>query len=112
MGRLTETEKAQLLEEMWDTKKVILVCGRHKIAPGPDHDSPKPFSGCRDCWQVYWTRTVARIPPGERREWLEKIWATLRVMTEMVEKGTWDYQPFAHPKVLGKDDGNGDVSDD
>jgi len=93
---LTNAQKEQLLAEVWDERKVQLVCERH---PGYGGPPAKPVSGCKSCWQVYWWRTLVKMPPDERKEWLAKIYETLRYMVELVEKGQWDYSPFAHPEI-------------
>lgn len=89
--RLVEQTLADALDG-----ETILVCQKHGYAPGPDR---APAKGCKDCWFACYLSLYARLPEGERDEWLDDMYTALRHANEAVEQGTWDLELFPHPEI-------------
>lgn len=102
---LSEQDKAGMLSEVFDSKKITLRCGKHNYF-GPVKDRPEftPTLGCKECWQVFYVHELTECPPDKRREKLEEIEEVMHKVVEMVEKGTWDFVPYEHAQVqIGKE---------
>jgi len=53
---------------------------------------PPLVSGCRDCWEVYYTGQVAQSP-GDKKELTEQLESAVRHAAELEDKGMWDFVP-------------------
>lgn len=92
--RFDKLEQERIIEET-QSKSVILRCGRHEYFG----DGPIKEPSCKDCCMVYLFKMLADLPPSVRAERLDQLEATLNHMAEDINRGTWDYKPFAHPKI-------------
>lgn len=95
----TEQEQQDIIREAM-SERVNLMCGKHFYA-GPSKNNPeiKPHPGCSQCWQVYFIKDIASVPPSMRAQRLDELEEVLHHMNEMVEKGTWDFEPYEHAKI-------------
>ena len=93
----TETQKGEILSELFDSEKINVKCGKHFYF-GPVKNNPKivPAMGCPDCWKVFFICEMASTPPDERRQKLDEIEETLHKVVELVERGIWDFVPYEH----------------
>jgi hypothetical protein len=97
---LTEQQKLDYLNEIFDSSKVNLKCGRH-LYFGPIKGKPEitPVEGCVDCWTVFYIYELASIPANERRQKLEEIEEVLHNTVQLVESGQWDLKMYPHAKI-------------
>jgi len=89
---LSDQQAQELLNGVFDQKKVLLICSKHGR-------TEVPTAGCRDCWFAYYVRTFAKIP---REQWAQQM-AELREiiihMHEEIAQGRFDFVPLASPKI-------------
>ena len=52
--------------------------------------------GCKDCWSVYWFMNIALTPNDKKQEASEMIVEAMSHLSEEVEAGTWDFEPYDH----------------
>jgi hypothetical protein len=100
---LTDKQKKETLDELFDDQKVNRVrffCSKHGYS-GPVKERPEitPGLACANCWKVFYFHEIATTPPDERGQKLEEIEEVMRNMVSMVEKGTWDFEPYDHAQV-------------
>lgn len=97
---LSDQDKVDTLKELFDPSKVNLKCGQH-LYFGPVKDKPEvtPMLGCVDCWKVWYIHEIATTPPSERAQKLEELESVLHDMTQMIERGEWDFVPFDHAQI-------------
>jgi hypothetical protein len=97
---LSDQDKIDTLKELFNSERINIKCGKH-LYFGPIKGRPEvtPMLGCADCWKVFYISEMASTPPGERRQKLEEIEDVLHRMTEMIDKGTWDFKPYDHAQV-------------
>jgi hypothetical protein len=89
----SDAEVTQILNDVLDPDKILLVCSKHQYVAG---DKPPAPIGCRDCWQAYWTHKIATTPPHLRRERLEQAYRAVYDAVKMHERGKFDFEPFDH----------------
>lgn len=93
---LQASDREKLLSELLDPNRTVLYCGKHFYSAGPND---QPAFGCVDCQKVYWISEVAKYPPHERRERLERLQETVHHFVEAVQRGEWDVQIDEHPTI-------------
>ena len=94
MRKYSQAEREQLLAEVLDPNRIILICERHfYIGDGP------PTAGCSGCWSVYFTQLLAKTPPHLRDEQLDQLEALVNHMVESEEKGEAPISLYKYPKV-------------
>lgn len=97
---LTEQQKNQYLAEIFDEKRVNLWCSKHNyLGPVKGRPEVKPASRCADCWKIWFIHELATTPADQRAKKLDEIEEVLRDMVQMVEAGTWDFEPYEHAKI-------------
>ena len=94
MKKWTKPEVDTLLAELFDERKVTLVCGKHHYAAG---GKLPPTPECRECAQAFFTWMAAKIPPHKRREELDKLLELCHTLVEH-EKELETFQP--HRPIL------------
>ena len=102
---LSDQDKIDTLEELFDSQKVNIRCGTHNYF-GPIKGRPEiiPVERCADCWKVWFISELATTPPSERRQKLDEIEEVLHNMIQMVENGTWDLKLYPHAQIeIGKE---------
>ena len=102
---LTEQQKLDYLNEIFDSNKVNLKCGRH-LYFGPVKDKPEitPMLGCVDCWKVFYIMEMASTPANERHQKLDEIEEVLHNAVQLVETGKWDIDLYDHAQIeIGKE---------
>ena len=97
---LSDRQKKEMVDEALDTNKVRFFCPDHFYS-GPVKGKPEivPGKGCANCWKIFYFYEMSTTPPDERRHKLEEIEEVLHKMVEMVEAGTWDFEPYEHAQV-------------
>lgn len=97
---LSERNKQDMLGEIFDKTKINVKCGQHFYF-GPIKSRPdiKPVMNCPDCWKVFYIHELATTAPAERRAKLEEIEEVMNHMVEMIQAGTWDFEPYAHAQI-------------
>lgn len=81
---ISAKDKAALIEEMMDPKKVVLTCGQHKyIYKG----ARKPNFKCPKCNFVSFMGLICNTPPAQRQEQFEMLEWTIHKMIEEVKAG-------------------------
>jgi hypothetical protein len=97
---LSEQQKVDYINEIFDSNKVNLKCGRH-LYFGPVAGKPEitPVMGCVDCWKVFFVHEMATTPANERRQKMDELEEVLHKVVEMVEKGAFDLELYPHAKV-------------
>lgn len=97
---LTEQGKRDLIAEAFEPKRVTFWCAKHNyIGPIKGKPEVKPTLGCPDCWKIFYIHEMATTPPAERQKKLEEIEEVLHNIVQMVEKGTWDFEPYDHAQI-------------
>lgn len=95
MGRSAQATQ-RFLAEALDSRRTVLICGRHQYSPG----GPKmPASNCSDCWFAFLFHHIGKLPPDMRREKLEELEMVIRHAVEHEDRGELDFEPYAHPKI-------------
>lgn len=96
----TESEQRDILKEIIGSERVTLYCADHMYT-GPVKSNPavKPAKGCPKCWQVYFILDLASVPPHMREQRLSELEEVLHKMNEMVDAGTWDFEPYEHAEI-------------
>lgn len=96
----TEKEQEAIIKEVMCPERVTLYCAKHFYS-GPVKNNPeiKPAKNCKECWNVYFWHDIASAPPHLRAERLAELEEVLAKVAEMVEKGTFDLQPYDHAKI-------------
>lgn len=98
----SEAAKRAIAAEVLDPNKVTLICGLHNYTPIGSSGMPVPPAthGCKNCWQAYYTTTLAQTPPHLREQRLEEWEKTVRDAVQYVESGKeWDFVPYARPHI-------------
>jgi hypothetical protein len=97
---LTDAQKRDTLKELFDATRITVKCGKH-LYFGPVKERPEvtPMLGCADCWRVFYISEMATTPPDERRQKLEELEEVMHNMVAMVERGTWDFEPYEHAQI-------------
>lgn len=93
-------EQSNRLAEIMDPNKVTVYCGLHSyFGPSKNGVETKPMQGCSRCWTVLYFYDIVNTAPERRAERLEELTEVLHKVTEMADKGTWDFEPYRHSKV-------------
>jgi hypothetical protein len=101
MPVISDKDKASLLAEALDPKKVTLTCGLHNFAYG---GSIPPNFKCKRCIFTLFFGLVANTPPGDRKELMDMLEAEVHSMIEMSKSGDTKMQDFfKHPEVYVND---------
>ena len=99
MGILSDKDKAQLIAECTDPKKVTLTCGLHSYAYG---GKLKPNFKCKRCMFTMFLGLVANTPPGERQDRVEFLEGLIHRMIESKDDPQLR-EFFEHPEVYVND---------
>lgn len=93
----SQAQVAKVLEEVNCEEKVVLFCGKHGyvaellLAPGIKKGSAK----CQECWQAYYTKFLASMPPHTRQQILE----SLQEFAHETVQNPDEFKQFLHPEV-------------
>jgi hypothetical protein len=99
MSVLSDKDKAALISEAMDPKKVTLTCGIHHFAYG---GKLKPNFKCKRCLFTLFMGLIANTPPDKRQEQLEMLEFTVHELIEAKQSGKLqDF--FKHPEVYVND---------
>lgn len=109
---LSEKDRAQLLDERLDPRRLNLSCplhnyygpiGRNDQFQGarivPIRMREHPAIGCADCIRIYYIFDVLSVPPSERAQRFEELEEVMLKMLEKADKGDFDFVAFRHPIV-------------
>lgn len=81
---ISAKDKADLISEMMDPRKVVLTCGQHKYTYKGQR---KPNFKCPKCNFVSFMGLICNTPPEKRQEQLEMLEFTVNTMIEEVKAG-------------------------
>jgi hypothetical protein len=98
--------REQLIREVCDPNKVILICGKHGYAAG---GSKPPTYGCKQCWQAYLVHQYAKCPPAQREQKLEELETIIRHLAEDCQRGEMNFQLHDSPELKYEKDVPDDV---
>lgn len=93
---LTQAQAEQVLSEVFDKTKVVLLCGKHFYVGS--NLPPKPI-GCQDCWKAYYWYMIATTPPDLREERINAALHTVRRAVSDYEHGKFDFEPLDRPII-------------
>lgn len=91
---ISKYEQERIIEET-QSQGVILQCSRHAYKGA----GPIVELSCKECCQVFIFTLLAKLPPSKRLERLDQLEPALHHMAEDIDRGTWDFKPFARPKI-------------
>ena len=94
MSLYTSEGYGQILKELLEGT-VTVVCEDH---PAQSLRLP-PCNGCRKCSYAFWFAFIAKLPPKQQREAVERLIETAKTIIEMESKGTWDFKPYKRPEI-------------
>jgi hypothetical protein len=94
MEKLTDGQKKQLLNDVLDPERIVLICDKHFY-----YGNGAPTQGCSGCWSVYFTHVIANTPPHKRDERLDQLEALVNHLAEAADKGEFDISLYKYPKV-------------
>lgn len=100
--RYSQHQIGKLMEEV-DSEKVTLFCGKHQYVADLMHAPglKKGHAQCAECWNAYYTKFVAAMPPHTRQQVMEGI----QELAHEIIQNPNAYRPFLHPEVtIVKDD--------
>lgn len=98
----SEAAKRVIAAEVLDPNKVALVCGIHNYTPIGSNGMPIPpaTQGCKNCWQAYFTASLAQTPPHLREQRLGEWEKTIKDAVQYIESGKeWDFVPYTRPHI-------------
>jgi hypothetical protein len=95
-SKYTPGQMESILADVMDTNRVQLVCGTHNYIA---QEKPPTSTGCKQCWQAWWTHKIATTPAHLREERLEAATVMLRHANEAYERGEFDLSLFDHAEV-------------
>lgn len=99
MSFITDKDKAALIAEALDPKKVTLTCGVHHYAYG---GKLPPNFKCKKCMFTMFLGLIANTPPDKRQDQVEMLEEVIHKMIEA--KGQDQYKDFfKHPEVYVND---------
>lgn len=99
MAIISEKDKAQLIAEAMDPKKVTLTCGKHHYAYG---GKLKPNFKCKRCMFTMFMGLIANTPPDKRLDQMEMLEDTVHALMEAKNSGKME-DFFAHPEIYVND---------
>jgi hypothetical protein len=82
VDELSDAEKQQILRNVFDPEKILLVCEKHKYGGSQNLNSRPPADGCPACWQVFLTHIVAQFPPSRHAEIIGRLEALIHYLIE------------------------------
>jgi len=86
------------MSEVDDERKVTLFCGKHlytaQLASPPGVS--KGNAHCQECWQAWYTKFLAAMPPHTRQQLME----SLHEFAYDVVQNPGEFKPFLHPEVV------------
>lgn len=94
MKPITQKQKEQVINEFFDTKKVVLYCADHNYG-----GKGMPTEGCPKCSKVFWQLLAASFPPEKRSQIIEELHEIVHKLVEEVEAGRFDINIYPHAKI-------------
>lgn len=101
MALVSAKDKAALIAEAMDPRKVTLTCGQHSYAYG---GKIKPNFKCKRCLFTMFMGLVVNTPPDQRKDVIDMLEAEVHSMIEMSKSSDKKLQDFfKHPEVYVND---------
>lgn len=99
MALVSDKDKAALIAEAMDPKKVTLTCGTHSYAYG---GKLPPNFKCKKCIFTMFLGLIANTPPDKRQDQVEMLEEVVHKMVEAKDQGQYaDF--FKRPEVYVND---------
>lgn len=98
MPNLLDPKDFKKLFEEKQGQKVLLCCDDHGYYPGSRMSLPQKM-GCPSCEKALLWYELCQVKPEKRGEVLDQLEQLVHHMVEDFERGKFDIQTFARPKI-------------